>query len=125
MSPKRVLLVDDEAIVTRTLKLYLDDTGSYDVRTLNEASRAVEVVRAFRPDVILLDLIMPDTDGATVAAELQEDQELKRIPIVFLTALVSKDEVGTAGKKIGGRPFLAKPVDPDEVIHMIERVTKP
>lgn len=124
MDKKRILIVDDEAIVTRTLKLYLEGTGSYEVRTENEGTRALAAAKEFKPDLVLLDLIMPDTDGATVAAEIREDAALKDTPIVFLTALVSQKEVGPTGRDIGGHPFLAKPVDPEKVVEAIEKHTK-
>ncbi len=121
MEKKRILVVDDEAVITRTLKLYLEGTGSYEVRAENEGSRAVQAAREFNPDLIMLDLIMPDTDGAMVASELGSDSELQNIPIIFLTALVSEKEVGAQGKEIGGHPFLAKPVNPEKVVECIER----
>ena len=121
MEKKRILVVDDEAVITRTLKLYLEGTGSYEVRAENEGSRAVQAAREFNPDLIMLDLIMPDTDGAMVASELGGDSELQNIPIIFLTALVSEKEVGAHGKKIGGHPFLAKPVNPEKVVECIEQ----
>jgi CheY-like chemotaxis protein len=121
MAKRRILVVDDEAIVTRTLKLYLEATGNYEIWTENQGSRAVEAARKFKPDLIKLDLIMPDTDGATVAGDLKADDGLKQVPIIFLTALVSKKEVGEKGKAIGGYPFLAKPVDPEKVIEAIEK----
>lgn len=124
MDKKRILVVDDDVTVTRTLKLYLDATGSYEVQTENQGSRAVVSARAFKPDLIILDLIMPDTDGATVAGNLKEDATLKDTPIIFLTALVSKKEIGDKEKNIGGHPFLAKPVDPERVIEAIERLTE-
>ncbi len=125
MAKKRILLVDDEAVVTRTLQLYLEDTDTFEVRAENEGSRAVEAARAFKPDLIMLDLVMPDTDGATVAEEIRNDPDLKDTPIVFLTALVSEAEVGPGGTTIGGNPFLAKPVDPDKVIECIEKYVRP
>lgn len=120
MEKRRILVVDDEAIITRTLKLYLEGTGSYEVRTENEGSHALQAAREFNPDLIMLDLVMPDTDGATLASEFRGDSELQNIPIIFLTALVSKQEVGAQGKEIGGHPFLAKPVDPEKVVECIE-----
>jgi CheY-like chemotaxis protein len=121
MQKKRILVVDDEPHVTRTLKLYLEATGAYEVRTENEGKRALAAARDFKPDVILLDIVMPDTDGAAVAADIEGDPALKGTPIVFLTALVSKKEVGSEGRSIGGHPFLAKPVEPEKVIEWIER----
>jgi CheY-like chemotaxis protein len=124
MAKKRILVVDDEAIVTRTLKMYLEGTGSYEVRTENQGTRALAAAKEFKPNLVLLDLVMPDTDGATVAAEITEDAELQGTPIVFLTALVSQKEVGPLGRDIGGHPFLAKPVDPEKVVEAIEKHAK-
>ncbi len=121
MEKKRILVVDDEAVITRTLKLYLEGTGSYEVRTENEGSHALQAAREFNPDLIRLDLVMPDPDGATLASELGGDSELQNIPIIFLTALVSEKEVGAQGKEIGGHPFLAKPVNPERVVECIEQ----
>lgn len=121
---KRILLVDDEAAVTRTLKLYLDGTGRYEVRTENEGSQALATAQEFKPDLILLDIIMPDKDGSVLAAEIKDDPSLKDTPIVFLTALVSKKQTGDSVTDIGGHPFLAKPVDPDQVVACIENHAK-
>lgn len=121
MPKKRVLLVDDEASVTRTLKLYLEGTGAYEVETTNEGSQTLPIARRFQPDLILLDVVMPDMEGGAVAAAIREDEALKDTPIVFLTALVSRREVGPTGRDIGGYPFIAKPLDPEKVIECIEQ----
>ena len=63
----------------------------------------------FNPDLILLDVAMPETDGGEVAARIQSDPTLHRTPIVFLTALVTKAET-RSGLRIQGHPFLAKPI---------------
>ena len=124
MEKKRILIVDDEAGVTRMLKLYLEATQAYEVRTENHGSRAVAAAREFRPHLVLLDVVMPDMDGATVAAEIGADARLKDTPVVFLTALVTGKEVGGSGRNIGGRPFIAKPVDPERIIELIEKHVK-
>jgi len=120
---KRILLVDDEVTITRTLKLYLEGTGAYEVRTENRGSAALQAARGFKPDLILLDVAMPDMDGGDVAAEIRSDEELKKTPIVFLTALVKKQEVVATGGDIGGFPYIAKPLEPEKIIEVIERHT--
>ena len=120
---KRILLVDDEAMITRTLKLYLEGTGKYEVRAENKGRDAVATAREFKPNLILLDIVMPDIDGAEVAEQLQDDSSLKEIPIVFLTALVRPGEVAASGSEIGGFPFIAKPLDPEKIIECIESHT--
>ncbi len=121
MEKKRILVVDDEAAITRLLKLYLEGSGSYEVMTVNEGARALDVAREFQPDLVVLDLMMADMDGATVASEFKDEASLQDTPVIFLTALISEAEVGAHGKEIAGHPFLAKPVDPEKVVELIEK----
>ena len=93
MTKKKILVVDDEASITRLLKLNLEKTGAYSVRTENEGIKTVEAAREFKPDLILLDVMMPDIDGGDVAAKLQADGLLNDVPLVFLTAAVKKEEL--------------------------------
>jgi CheY-like chemotaxis protein len=121
MRKRRILLVDDEVGITRSLSMYLEDVGDCEVRVENAGSRAVAAARAFKPDLIFLDIVMPDANGGSLAAELRADATLRDIPVVFLTALVSQHETKGSDREIGGYPFLAKPVDPDAVLDYIDR----
>ena len=124
MTKRKILLVDDEVSITRALALYLTESGNCDVKVENDGTRAVATARAFRPDLIFMDVVMPDADGGTLAAEIEADTVLRGTPLVFLTALVSRHEIGATSTKIGGYPFLAKPVHPDEVIKCIEEYAR-
>ena len=119
---KRILVVDDEPALTRMVKLNLERTGNYEVRTENQGSMAVQAAREFKPDLIFLDVMMPDMSGDEVSAQLKEDEELSQIKFIFMTAIVTKDETESMGSNIGGNEFLAKPVKTDELISTIERV---
>jgi two-component system OmpR family response regulator len=119
---KRILVVDDETALTRMVQLNLERTGNYEVRTENQGSQAIQAAREFRPDLIFLDVMMPDMGGDEVAARLKEDPELAGIKFIFMTAIVTKDETSATGSTIGGNEFLAKPVKTDELIATIERV---
>jgi CheY-like chemotaxis protein len=125
MSKKRILVVDDEPSVTRTMKVNLERTGAYVVQTENRASHAVEAARQFVPDLVLLDVMMPDMDGGEVAAAMESDPALEDVPIVFLTAIVTKREAGGEGMESGGRTFIAKPTDLNSLIRCIEENTTP
>ncbi len=125
MANKRILVIDDEAGITRTMKVNLERTGAYTVRTENEATRAAAAAREFKPDLILLDVMMPDMDGGEVAAEIKADPNLQRVPIVFLTAIVSQKETGGEPLESGGQTFIAKPVDLHSLIQCIEENTRP
>ena len=116
MSQKRILIVDDEESFTRLLKLNLEAGGTYRVHTENRASHAVAAAKEFRPDLVFLDVMMPEMDGGDIASILRADPEMKHVPIVFLTAAVKKEEVSSRGGQVGGFPYLAKPVDMETVI---------
>jgi two-component system, OmpR family, response regulator len=117
---KRILAVDDEVSFTRLLKLNLEQTGAYDVHVENVAGQALPAARRFKPDLILLDVMMPDMDGGTLAAALRGLPALERVPIIFLTAAVKKKEVQAGHGQIGGFPFIAKPVDLAELIECLK-----
>ncbi len=118
---KRILGVDDEPSITRLLKLNLQQTGDYEVATQNTAKAALATAEEFRPDLILLDVMMPDLDGGNLASAMQASPKLKGVPIVFLTAAVTREEVRERRGLIGGLPFLAKPVNLHEVLGCLER----
>ena len=118
---KRILVIDDEARFTRLLKVTLENTGRYDVTQANSAAEGLAAARSVPPDLILLDIIMPDQSGTEVAAQLAADERLKKTPIVFLTAAVPKDAAENRRGMLSGRPFLAKPVSLDELIACLEQ----
>lgn len=120
MNKKRILIVDDEPSFTRMVRLNLEKTGLYEVREENRAARAVATAEAFRPHLILLDVVMPDKDGGDVAQALKSNPLLKRVPIVFVTAIVGKGEGGAGGQRSGGLLFLSKPVTLRGLIETIE-----
>jgi CheY-like chemotaxis protein len=118
---KRILVVDDEPSITRLLKLNLEQTGDYEVATENVAKAALATAEAFRPELILLDVMMPDLDGGGLAAAFQTSPITKGVPVVFLTATVTREEVRARHGLVGGLPFLAKPVNLHEVLGCLER----
>lgn len=116
MDKKRIFIVDDESGFTRLLKLTLERTGRYLVQEENDGTKAWLAAREFKPDLIFLDIVMPKIDGGDVAQQIRSDPSLAHVPIVFLTAIVSKTE---SKNEIGGFPFIAKPVSLDAIIHCI------
>jgi len=116
---RRILVVDNDRDSTHLIKILLERTSRYQVLEENDATKAHQSAQNFRPDLILLDIVMPETDGGEVAAQIQADPELQRTPIIFLTALVTKAEA-KAGLRIQGHPFLAKPINIPELINGIE-----
>jgi len=121
MTKQRILLIDDEKSFTQMLKLNLEMSGLYEVREENRGVHALTAARDFEPDLVFLDIMMPDIDGDEVATQLKADPRLRESPIVFLTAVASKQEVENHNGFIGGHPFLAKPASTGEVIQCIRK----
>jgi len=116
---RRILVVDDDPHTTHLVKVLLERTGRYLVAEENDAIKAHNSAKNFRPDLIFLDIVMPEADGGEVATEIQADPELQNTPIIFLTALVTQSEA-KSGLNIQGHPFVAKPVNIPELINAIE-----
>ena len=120
---KKILVVDDDRVTTLLLSKRLEETGRFEVQAENSGADALVAAKEFRPDLILLDVMMPGLDGNEVAARLKESPETAGIPVVFLTSIVQQQEIGAAtALVIGGNRFLAKPVDPDQVIDCVDEV---
>jgi len=115
--PKTVLIVDDELTLLDSLAQGLGLKG-YSVMKADNGKDAIETAVKSKPDIILLDIVLPDISGAEVARVLQKNHATKRIPIIFLTGLLTKKEASTA---IAGKDFISKPYTLDEVINEIER----
>ena len=118
---KKILIVDDEQDVTNMLKINLEMSGEFEVKTENKGANAINAARQFKPNLILLDVMMPDMDGGEVANQIKADPSVKSTPIVFLTAAVTKEEAALQDNKIGGYPFIAKPVSVEELVGCIKK----
>ncbi len=115
------MIVDDEPDVLKLLNKRLSEVG-YEVIEAQSGNEAIAKAKGQQPDLIILDIIMPDMDGAKTAEVLQSEPLTKNIPVIFLTCLLTKEEEeGKIGKIIGGKYFIAKPYNPNE---LIEAITK-
>jgi len=117
---RRILIIDDDANSTHLVKILLERSGPYLVQEENDPTKADQTAHNFRPDVILLDIIMPKIDGGELATQIEADRELHDTPIIFLTALVTHGEA-TGGLHIQGHPFVAKPISIPELIDAIKK----
>lgn len=116
----KIVIIDDEDDFCHFVKLNLERTGKFQVTVATQALAGINFAKSQQPDLILLDILMPDMDGSQVAENLLADEATKRIPIIFLTALAQRKEVESGNGMIGGRTFIAKPVTPDELAKRIE-----
>ena len=113
-----VLLVDDNATNLQALYHTLRALGPR-VLIARDGDMALSIASETSPDLVLLDLMMPDMEGSEVTARLKEDPLVKTTPVVFLTAIVTREETTPTGTEIGGHTFLAKPVKAAELIACI------
>lgn len=111
----RVMLLDDDPIVIDVLKVYLEDAGYTDIIETTDASRAVDLLRAATPDILITDLMMPEVDGFEILRQLRADLHLSHIPVIVLTSSTESNDKLRA-LKLGATDFLAKPVDPSELV---------
>lgn len=123
MAKKKILIVDDEKDFCETVKLNLERNGEFQVQTESVAGHALETAKYFMPDLVFLDIVMPDLDGISVYNQFQEDEELRSIPVVFLTAIMSQDEVTHCRGLASEHIVLAKPVKTVELIECIKNNT--
>jgi len=120
MNKSKILIVDDEVNLTKMLKLNLDETDKYETQVLNDSKTAIDTIKEFMPDLVLLDVMMPGIQGNEIAEKITEDEQIKHIKVIFLTALVKKSEIPDEDKTIGGRKFIAKPVKIDALMAILD-----
>jgi CheY-like chemotaxis protein len=117
----RILLIDDEEDFGFFMKLNLEKTGRFEVTTTTSGTKGLILASKERPDLILLDIIMPELSGGHVAEQLLENPETANIPVLFITAIASRTDVQSQRGTIGGRSFIAKPVSSEELLAKIDR----
>ena len=121
MDKKKILIIDDEQSFSEMVKVNLESTNKYEVKLEIDSRNALSSVRKYRPDLILLDVIMAHMEGPDVARVISEDSALKEIPTIFLTATVTQKEVDEGGGMIGGHPFVAKPSSLETLLDAIDK----
>jgi DNA-binding response OmpR family regulator len=117
---KRILLVDDHQTVFRLLEAIVRIKG-YKLIYAESGQQGIVMARQELPDLILLDVMMPDIDGFKVCQYLKENPETKDIPVMFLTARGAEDDLAT-GRKVGADGFMTKPFQAIEVLKQIEKL---
>jgi two-component system alkaline phosphatase synthesis response regulator PhoP len=121
----RVLVIDDEADFCFFVSKNLMKDGLFDVVIATNGKEGIELAKNEKPDIILLDLVMPDMPGEDVAAALKEYDATANIPILFITALATNDDIGdNKESKIGNNYILPKPVRTKKLIETIMNILR-
>lgn len=118
MNKKKVLIIDDEENFCNLVKKNVEKTNEFEVHTATNGDDGIKLIKEIKPDLILLDIIMPGLDGGDVVSLIRSDSSIKDTPIVFLTSLVRKDENGAGFTR--GYSLLAKTVTVRELIACIK-----
>lgn len=116
----KVMVVDDEPEITEIVQTFLADAG-YQVRIENSSAQAMQVAREFKPDIILLDIMMPGRDGYDVCRDIKSDPEFAHTPIIFLTGKDRNDDMGRSFKS-GGDMFIKKPFSCERLLEIVNIV---
>ncbi|MCB2231343.1 response regulator [bacterium] len=116
----RVLVVDDEPEITDIVETFLTESG-YAVSVENAPQNAINTIRQFKPDLVLLDIMMPQVDGYSICNELKKDPTLSHIPVIFLTGKDRNDDMGRSFK-VGGDMFIKKPFSCERLLEIVNIV---
>lgn len=129
MNPtKRILVIDDEPDAIKFVSAVLSDVQDCDVLEAEDGETGMQLAKQERPDVIILDVMLPDVDGFEVFYELQHDNSTREIPVIMLTGVANKHGIPFSGKDmegyIGTRPadYIEKPMDPEKLRSSVERI---
>ena len=123
MAKKRIMMIDDEEHFLKLAKLNLEATGSYEVLTLSSAENIIAHVHRFKPDVILLDLLMPSMGGLEACEALNNDETGRKIPVIIISAL-DKEKDKLKAFKLGVVDYLTKPIDIKMMVAVIEKALR-
>ncbi|GAA5484460.1 response regulator [Haloferula sargassicola] len=122
MKATRLLIIDDEPDFTALLKANLEEMGSFEVMEINDSSKAMDAIWSFKPDLCLIDVVMPGMDGGDVVAKIRQDPALRDLPVMMLTALVEENPDSDDGETMtGGLPFVSKTADFERILACIEK----
>jgi DNA-binding response OmpR family regulator len=116
----KILVIDDEAEITEIIETFLKDAG-YQILVENSSVMGIERAKSFKPDLILLDIMMPFMDGYEVCDELKKNKETENIPVIFLTGKDARSDEGKSFK-VGGDMFIKKPFNCERLLEIVRIV---
>ena len=118
----RILVVDDDPEIVRLVRAYLEQAG-YQTLTAFDGAQALHNIRRERPDLVVLDLMLPDQDGWEITRQVRADKNLSHLPIIMLTARID-DTDKIVGLELGADDYITKPFNPREVVARVRSVLR-
>ena len=122
MAKARILVVEDSPTLQLWLKVRLEYHG-YTVIQALDGKAGLKMVKSEKPDVVLLDVMMPEMDGIEVCRRIKSDPEIKNIPVIFLSAKAQQKDIDE-GLAAGAEAYITKPYESDELLEEIEKFLK-
>ena len=120
--PIKILLVEDEPSIVELVTLTLKNNG-YEVLSVMDGTKVIETARQNKPDLIILDIMIPKLNGFEVCRQIKTDEELKKIPVLILSALVQKGEI-EMGIRMGADSYMTKPFQNKDLLNNIQKLLK-
>jgi len=115
MEKKKILIIDDSEILCQTIKAMIEENSSYEVEIETKASLGLAAAKQCNPDLVIIDILMPDIDGVSLAIHFKEDPATSETPVMFLTAIAQKGDF-IFGNVFGGYHVISKDVSTDKLI---------
>lgn len=122
MTKKKILIVEDEDSLLKLESILLTSKG-YDVQGVKDGRTALEAIEKNLPDLVLLDIMLPEIDGFEVCRRIKSDPKTKKIPVIMLTAKKSREDMAR-GEQVGADWYITKPFKSAMVIETIQRFTQ-
>lgn len=119
----KILLVDDEEDIRLVASVSLQRMGGFQVILATSGEEAIELASNERPDVILMDFMMPDMNGEALLEKIRNDEKLRRIPVIFLTAKAKPTDVQRL-LRLGAKGVIGKPFDPTHLSEEVQRILR-
>ena len=119
---RKIIIVDDDVLIRETVRLALDHAGYY-VIAVGEPERALAVIRAERPDLVIMDLYMPGSDGRDLIRALKSDPEIAKTPVILFSGSDEAIDV-VSGLQSGAVEYLAKPIDGEVLLAKIKHILR-
>lgn len=121
MEKKKLMVVDDSESNTLLIKSLFEEKGNYTVDVLWKSESALDRIRKKKPDIVLLDLMMPQVDGFEILKQMKSDESIKNIPVIVVSAWDSVENIDKA-LELGAVDYISKPINLIEIYEIVERI---